>query len=133
MANEPVTYKFITGSSNAFANSAILAINSVTSPGSNLVIVPPTKADGAKRAYTRDAAYDPSKVPGAVVASSKFTMIFFAIIVITLLLLGVEIWMAINWPDPLTTLQNRVSSTVDKALTAALGAIFGLLGGKQIK
>jgi hypothetical protein len=80
---------------------------------------------------TRDAAYDPTKIAGSIVVSSAFTKIFAAVVAITLLGFIAEIIMAILWSDPLTTLQERVSSSADWAFKAGFGAILGLLGGKQ--
>lgn len=122
------------GSSNPIANTAIIAVNSITSVGHDFVVVPPRpvqKTEPGKRWRTTDAAYDPTKVPGAIFVSSTFTTIFAVVAFITVAGLIAEILMAIYWTGTLTALQERVSSSVDWAFKIGFGAILGLLGGKQ--
>lgn len=132
MADRPTTYRIVTGSANPIANSAIIAYNSITSPGQSFFVVPQQlvqKADKTGRAYTRDAAYDPSKTPGAIKASSTFTLIFAAVFVITVLSGIAQIVMAIYWEHP-TSPQQEVFSAMGYAWKIGFGAIVGLLGGK---
>lgn len=128
-------FKVVGGSTNPVANTAIIAVNSIASLGHDFVVLPPRPAAKAselgKPWRTNDAAYDPTKVPGAIVVSSGFTMIFAAVVAITFLGFAAEVLMAIGWTGTLTVLQERVSSSADWAFKAGFGAMLGLLGGKQ--
>jgi hypothetical protein len=131
---EPVNYRMVVGSHNPIANSAIVAANSIISFGHDFVVVPPAgkvETEARVRQPTRDAAYDPTKIPGAIVVSSAFTIIFSVVVAITVMGFVAEVVMAVYWPDPLSALQERVSSSADWAFKAGFGAILGLLGGKQ--
>jgi hypothetical protein len=123
-------YKVVIGSINPIANSAIIAANSITSFGHDFVIVPPTKGGSKVASRTTDAAYDPSKVPGAIKVSSTFTIAFTAILVLIVLSFFAEIWMASVWVDHPTGLQDKAFSTMDWILKGGVGLIVGLLGGK---
>lgn len=127
-------FKVVGGSSNPVVNTAIIATNSITSLGHDFVVVPPTpmgELESKKRWRTTDAAYDPTKVPGAVIVSSAFTMIFTVVAAITIVGFIAELLFAIYWTGSLTPLQERGFSSADWAFKAGFGAILGLLGGKQ--
>jgi hypothetical protein len=135
--NRTVHYKIIEGTSSAAANTAIMAVNSVTSFGHDFVVVPPappvSESADTSGWKTKDAAYDPSKVPGAIPVSAAFTLIFTAVLLLTVLSGAAEFVMALAFGDHPTGFQQTAFSAMDFAWKAGFGAIVGLLGGKQTK
>ena len=132
---ETGTYR-VTGGSTVFANTATIVSESITSPSESSIILPqavtPPKADSPVRARTTDAAFDPSKVPGAIVLSPAFKLVFLSVLAITVLSGVAQIVMASLWNSP-TGLQLDVFSAMGFAWKTGFGAIVGLLGGKAIK
>jgi hypothetical protein len=125
MSDRPITYKIITGSANPIANSATVALNSITSLGHPFVVVPPGLEKKAKKAD------DPSEIPGTVTGSISFIWLFYIVLAITLLSGIAEFIIAYVLHGPTTDFQKGVFSDMQFAWKAGIGAIFGLLGGKQ--
>lgn len=137
---EPGNYRVIGGSTNPVANTAIIAIESLVSPGDKSVILPhkapeaeptPKPDQTGKRHRTTDAAHDFSKDSGAIVLSPKFKWAFVAVLAITVLSGIAQIVMAALWEHP-TGLQQEVFSAMGFAWKIGFGAIVGLLGGKTL-
>jgi hypothetical protein len=127
----------VTAGSTALANAATIVSESITSPSESSVILPhqvpiPPSAGPPVRARTTDTAFDPAKVPGAIVLPPVFKWVFLSVLAITLLSGIAQIVMASLWDKP-TGLQQDVFSAMGFAWKTGFGAIVGLLGGKTIK
>jgi hypothetical protein len=129
----------ITAGSSLMANTALIASESLTSPSESSVILPqPEKSAVGQpsrpptRTRTTDTAFDPTKVPGAIVVPPIFKLVFVAVLAITALSGIAQIVMASLWEKP-TNLQQEVFSAMGFAWKVGFGAIVGLLGGKVIK
>jgi hypothetical protein len=76
---------------------------------------------------TADSA---AKLPRTTVIHPAFKLIFIAVVAITVFAGIGEILMALSWAIP-TPNQQTAFQAADFAWKAGIGAIFGLLGGKQ--
>jgi hypothetical protein len=107
-------------SSTFVANTIAIASNAIFSPQSTLIIVPPGK----------EKSPHPEKLPGAKIASPHFNIVFFSVLALTLILIAVWIWIG-TWSSP-TENEQKVFDHIGYLATACLGAILGLLGGKEL-
>lgn len=69
------------------------------------------------------------KPPVVVTASPLFSRILVGLFIITLILLGLWVGLAVGINDP-DTAQSNLIEGISKAFTGCLGALFGLIGGK---
>jgi len=107
---------------NFVANTAAVAFQSISSPGSPSVIDLTT----AKNVDPTSAA-----APGHATATLNpaFKLVFLSVLVITVVTGILQIILAGYWPTP-TANQQASFEAMGFAWKAGLGAIFGLLGGK---
>jgi hypothetical protein len=136
---EAGSYRISGGVGTLIANTALIVSETLRSPTEETVIVPGSAKTQRReeavaerpptRRLTTDAAYDPTKAPGAIILSPRFKLIFFAVLILTILAGIAEIAMAAAWPTP-TDQQHQVFLAMDFAWKAGFGAIVGLLGGK---
>lgn len=126
---EPGDYRVIIGSPNLVANTAIIAIESLVSPGDKSVVLPHKGPETEPSQKPNETAHDFSKDPGAIVLSPNFKLVFVTVLAITVLSGAAQIVMASFWANP-NGLQQEVFSAMDFAWKAGFGAIVGLLGAK---
>jgi hypothetical protein len=129
-------FKVVPGTSSLAANTAIIARESLSSPGEMSVISPalalrarerPSLPPGTLGLQRRDDARDD---PNAIVLSRHFKLVFISVLAITVLAGLAEIVMASIWGTSPTQLQLEVFSAMGFAWKAGFGAIIGLFGGK---
>jgi len=130
-------FRVVVGSANLIANTAIIALESLSAPAEASVITPalpimpqePKSSDSMMHWRTTDGAHDASKDPNAIVISRHFKLVFISVLAITTLAGLAQIIMAGIWGTP-TGLQQEVFSAMGFAWKVGFGAIVGLLGGK---
>jgi hypothetical protein len=117
-----VTFRTTTGSSSRIANTALIAAESLRSPGETTVIVP--------RPTDQEAVREPDVLPAnAIVVSPHFKWLLIAVIAITVVCGAVQVLLAVVLDKP-TELQQQAFAAMNFGWQAGLGALFGLLGGK---
>ena len=77
-----------------------------------------------------NAGQGPNPTTPRITLSTEFKLIFLTVVVLTVISLGVDIYLALFVaPSPQTL---RLSETVSTAFKMGFGAIIGLIGGKQL-
>ena len=148
MANEKEPLHTVHVEEGLFANTAAIVSEIVKHPLTASVVTSGARADAEKilRAYEsaaptpQDALREirqmmqilerPPRQGHATRIEPTFKLVFLTVVAITVLSFLAEVAMAQSWLPPSTD-QHSVIEAADFAWKAGIGAIFGLLGGKQ--
>lgn len=110
----------------AVANTASIIAQSFSSPSETSIV---TLLDRPRSSAETSLEAAP-KATKTVVLDPRFKLIFLSVLAITVACGAVEVILAATYRSPTPT-QHDVLGSFDFAWKAGLGAIFGLLGGKQ--